>query len=82
MQKLDDKTGKTSPNTLLEAAKDQLSKVLVLGIALDGSLYVSLYNINKITIAIIIIIMSVVFMYYNYNFFIIIIIKKVNNLHY
>jgi hypothetical protein len=40
-QKLDDKTGKTSPNTLLEAAKDQLSKVLVLGIALDGSLYVS-----------------------------------------
>ncbi len=41
MQKLDDKTGKTSPNTLLEAAKDQLSNVLVLGIALDGSLYVS-----------------------------------------
>lgn len=41
MQKLDDKTGKTSPNTLLEGAKDQLSKVLLLGIALDGSLFVS-----------------------------------------
>jgi len=41
MQKLDDKTGKTSPNILLEAAKDQLSKVLLLGIGLDGSLYVS-----------------------------------------
>lgn len=40
-QKLDDKTGKVLPNAILEAAKDQLFNVLVLGMDNEGSFYIA-----------------------------------------
>lgn len=40
-QKLDEKIGKVLPNAVLEAAKDQLSNVLVLGMDTEGSLYIA-----------------------------------------
>lgn len=40
-QKLDEKIGKVSPNAVLEAAKDQLSNILILGMDTEGSLYIA-----------------------------------------